>query len=112
MHPRRRSSAKLFAVLGDETRLRLIARLCARGPLSVRELTVGTRITRQAITKHLRFMERSGLAHCHRQGRESLWQIDRRKFQDAQRSLDQISAQWNKALGRLQAMVEDADKAL
>lgn len=106
MHPRPVSSAKLFAVLGDETRLRLIARLCAKGPLSVRELTVGMRITRQAITKHLRLMERSGLAQCQRQGRESVWQIDRRKFQDAQRCLDQISAQWDKALGRLQAMVE------
>jgi DNA-binding transcriptional ArsR family regulator len=111
MRPRRISSAKLFAALGDETRLGLIARLCAKGPLSIRELTVGTRVTRQAITKHLRLMERSGLAQCQRQGRESLWQIDRRRVQDAQRCLDQISVQWDKALMRLQAMLDEGEEA-
>ena len=101
---RRNSSALLFAALGDETRLRLIARLCDRGPLSITELTAGSRVTRQGITKHLRVMERSGLAHCTRRGRESLW--DRQSVEKAQRYLEQISTQWDKALERLQAFVK------
>lgn len=103
---RRSSSARLFAALGDETRLDLIARLCAEGPLSISELTAGSRVTRQAITKHLRLMERSGLARGARRGRESVWQVDRRKVEQARRCLDQISAQWDQALARLQSFVE------
>lgn len=103
---RRNSSAQLFAALGDETRLRLIARLCDRGPLSITELTAGSRVTRQGITKHLRVMERSGLAHCTRRGRESLWEVDRQSVEKAQRYLEQISTQWDKALERLQAFVK------
>ena len=54
MLPKRRSSAHLFAALGDETRLRLISRLSREGPMSITRLTAGSRVTRQAITKHLR----------------------------------------------------------
>ena len=100
------SSAQLFAALGDETRLGLIARLCAKGPLSITELTAGSRVTRQGITKHLRVMERSGLAHCTRRGRETVWEVDQRSVDEAQRYLEQVSTQWDNALARLQAFVE------
>lgn len=106
MARRHASPARLFVALGDETRLRLIARLCAEGPLSIRELTAGCRITRQAVTKHLRLMERSGLARGARRGRESVWQLERRRVEEARQYLDQISAQWDRALAKLQAFVE------
>ena len=53
------SSARLFAALGDETRLRLVARLCdaARCPSPASRRVRGHR---QAITKHLRVMEGAG----------------------------------------------------
>src|SRR5215467_1378155 len=92
---KRASSAQLFAALGDETRLGLIARLCARGPLSITELAAGSPVTRQGITKHLRVMERSGLAHSTRRGRESVWEVDRWRVEEAHRYLEQISTQWD-----------------
>lgn len=100
------SAAPLFAALGDENRLRLVARLCAGGPMSITRLSVGASVTRQGITKHLRVMEKAGLVTCRRQGRESLWQMDERRVEEAQRYLQQISTQWDKALARLQAFVE------
>ena len=103
---KRASSAQLFAALGDETRLGLLARLCAKGPLSITELAAGSPVTRQGITKHLRVMERSGLAHSTRSGRESVWEVDRRRLKEAHRYLEQISTQWDEALARLQAFVE------
>jgi DNA-binding transcriptional ArsR family regulator len=98
--------ALLFAALGDETRLRLVSRLCEGGPMSITRLTEGSKVTRQAITKHLRVMEGSGLVRSTRHGRESLWQLDRRRFEDARRYLDSISRQWEGALLRLRAFVE------
>jgi DNA-binding transcriptional ArsR family regulator len=96
----------VFSALGDENRLRILARLCARGPMSIAGLAEGSKLTRQGITKHLRVMDRAGLVHCRRLGRESEWQVDPRSVQQAQRYLEQISTQWDHALARLKAFVE------
>ena len=102
-----KGSAHLFAALGDETRLRLVSRLCDGGPMSITRLTEGSKVTRQAITKHLRVMEGSGLVRSTRRGRESVWQLDQRRLEDARRHLDAISRQWDNALLRLRKFVED-----
>jgi DNA-binding transcriptional ArsR family regulator len=103
----RESSAHLFAALGDQNRLRIVSRLCDGGPLSISRLTKGSVVTRQAITKHLRVMEGSGLVRCTRRGRESVWQLNHRRLEDARRYLDMISKQWDDALARLRRFVED-----
>ncbi len=98
--------APLFFALGDPTRLRLVARLCDDGPQSISELTEGTKLTRQAITKHLRVMEDAGLVHVTREGRATVWELEPRRIETARRHLDTISAQWDDALERLKAFVE------
>jgi len=100
-------SAPVFAALGDEVRLRLLLRLCDGGPMSISKLTEGSRITRQAITKHLRVMEGARLVHSVRQGRESVWRLDRQRLEEARRQLGVISQQWDEALGRLRKFVEE-----
>jgi DNA-binding transcriptional ArsR family regulator len=103
----RKSSAPLFAALGDETRLWLVSRLCDDGPLSITRLTTGSNVTRQAITKHLRVMEGAGLVRSRRSGRESVWRLEQRRLKGARRYLEMISKQWDDALGRLREFVED-----
>ena len=98
--------APLFAALGDENRLRIVSRLCPRGPMSITGLAAGSKVTRQGITKHLHVMENGGLVQCTRRGRESVWQVDRQNVEQAQRYLQQISTQWDQALARLKAFVE------
>ena len=102
-----KGSSRLFAALGDETRLRLVLRLCDGGPTSITGLTDGFSITRQAITKHLRVMEDAGLVRSTRHGRESVWQVSPQRLGDARRYLELISKQWDDALGRLRKFVED-----
>jgi len=99
-------SAPIFAALGDETRLQLVARLCAGGPLSIARLSAGAAVTRQAITKHLNVLEDAGLVRGIRVGRERLWEIETRQLEEARRFLDRISRQWDDALGRLRLSVE------
>jgi DNA-binding transcriptional ArsR family regulator len=86
--------------------LRLVFRLCDDGPMSITRLTAGSKVTRQAITKHLRVMEQAGLVRGARHGRESVWQLERHRLEDARQYLDQISKQWDAALGRLRDFVE------
>ena len=99
-------AAPLFAALGDETRLALVSRLGASGPLSIARLTDETKVTRQAVTKHLAVLERAGFVRGERHGRERLWVFEAQRLDEARRYLDQISRQWDEALGRLAAFVE------
>lgn len=98
--------APVFAALGDETRLRLLARLGTEGPLSISRLTRGADVTRQAVTKHLHVLAGAGLARGTRQGRERLWELEPQPLDEARRCLDLISEQWDQALARLKAAVE------
>jgi DNA-binding transcriptional ArsR family regulator len=100
-------AAPVFAALGDETRLRLVARLCAGGPLSIARLAEGEPISRQAITKHLHALEEARLVRSSRDGRERLWELRPERLDDARRCLERISARWDAALRRLRALVEE-----
>src|SRR5206468_10965538 len=97
----------LFAALGDATRLRLLGRMSAGGPMSITRLSEGTGVTRQAVTRHLQALGRVGLVRHARRGRERLWDLNRERLERAKRYLDQIAAQWDDAAERLRAFVEE-----
>lgn len=101
--------APVFAALGDATRLRLVARLCAEGPLAIAELTAGVPVTRQAVTKHLHALVDAGLVRSRRppQRRQRVWEVRPQRLQEARGYLDVIAGQWDAALARLAAFVED-----
>lgn len=102
----RLANADLFAALGDKTRLILIAKLSPGQPLSISQLTRGSRLTRQAITKHLRVLEKARVVRNVHAGRESLFEFNAKPVQQARQYLDQVSAEWDQALARLKAFIE------
>mgnify|MGYP001165607920 FL=1 len=102
----REAVAGVFAALGDPTRLKLVAVLCAGGAFSIAQLTAGTDISRQGVTKHLQVLAEAGVVSDTRQGRERLYQLEPARIEDAKRTLDAIGKQWEAALGRLKAFVE------
>jgi DNA-binding transcriptional ArsR family regulator len=99
--------AHTFAALGDETRLSLIARLCRRSPQSISRLAKGTNISRQAVTKHLKILERVGLVRSVRKGRETLFEFDATPIETMTQYLDLVSRQWQKKLTDLQTFLEE-----
>ena len=102
-----RTRASVFAALGDETRLGLLARLVSGEPQSIARLTEGTKLTRQAVTKHLRVLEGAGVVHSVKAGRESRFVLDPKPIASAQAYLEYVSRQWDGALARLKALVEE-----
>jgi len=98
--------ASIFAALGDPTRLKLIAVLCAGGAFSIAQLTANTDISRQGVTKHLQVLADAGMVRDVKQGRERLWQLDPAQIEEAKRTLDIIGKEWEVALGKLKAFVE------
>jgi DNA-binding transcriptional ArsR family regulator len=99
--------APILAALGDETRLRIVRKLCVGGPLSITQLAEGAAISRQGITKHLHALHKAGLARSERHGRERIWKLESKRFDEVRRYLTKISEQWDEALSRLRAAVED-----
>jgi len=102
-----RDAAPLFAALGDPTRLSLVARLSSDGPESIAGLSESAEVSRQAVTKHLHVLEDAGLARCFRRGRERIWELEPDRLDDAHEHLERIGAQWDAALSRLKAFVEE-----
>ena len=98
--------AGVFAALGDPTRLKIVALLCAGGAFSITQLTANTDITRQGVTKHLQVLAQAGVVRDVKQGRERLWQLDPAQIDEARRSLEVIGREWDVALGKLKAFVE------
>jgi DNA-binding transcriptional ArsR family regulator len=99
-------AALLFAALGDETRLALLRQLSEVGPASISELAHNFRVSRQAITKHLQFLEAASIIGGKRAGREHVWTLNPARLAEAQRSLHLIARGWDDALGRLKAHLE------
>ena len=98
--------ARVFAALGDPTRMRLVAVLCAGGALSIAQLTANTEISRQGVTKHLEVLAGAGVVRDVKRGRERLWQLDPVQLEEARRTLETIGRQWEGALAKLKAFVE------
>jgi DNA-binding transcriptional ArsR family regulator len=99
--------ASIFAALGDPTRLRLLSKLSDGHRRSIAALSADTRMTRQAVTKHLRVLESAGLVSSMRIGRESRYACRPEMIAQAKSYLDMVSTQWDDALCRLRTHVED-----
>ena len=98
---RREDAAPVFAALGDGTRLHLVSRLCDDGPLSIAKLSDGAGVTRQAVSKHLQLLADAGVVRGTRKGRERIWELRPKRLEMASRYLEEVSGQWDAAIGRL-----------
>ena len=99
--------ASIFAALGDETRLAMLAKLANGEPQSISRLTEGIDLTRQAVTKHLRVLEDAGMVRSTRVGRKSHFSLRPKPLESVRDYLDTVSRQWDDALARLKAFAED-----
>lgn len=85
----------------------LVTKLIDGKPQSISTLTAGSKITRQAVTKHLSVLENVGLVSKIKDGRESLYELDPKPLLSLQEYLQIISSQWDNALNDLKRFVED-----
>ena|SRR6516225_11604442 len=102
-----KTRASVFAALGDETRLAVLAKLCNGVPQSISRLTAGTNLSRQAVTKHLRVLANAGVVRNMRSGRESLFELEPQPIEEVRDYLDLVSRQWDDALARLKSHLEE-----
>ena len=96
-----------FHAVADPTRREILERLRTSGPLSLSEVASGLPMSRQAVTKHLHVLFNARLVRSFRRGRQHIWELEPDRLADARDYLERIDAQWDAALERLEAFLED-----
>ena len=96
--------ASVFAALGDPVRLELLARIGDGS--SITKLAADLPITRQAVTRHLRVLERAELIEARRSGREIRFVACPTRLTEVKGWLDDVARQWDGTLGRLKLFAE------
>jgi DNA-binding transcriptional ArsR family regulator len=105
-----RTLDRTFAALSDSTRRAILARL-ARGDASVGQLAEPFRVSRPAISKHLRVLERAGLVRRARHGRVSRCELDAAAMREAAEWVERYRKFWEGQLDALARYVERAAPA-
>ena len=96
---------RTFAALSDSTRRAILARL-AEGEATVGELARPFRVSRPAISKHLRVLERAGLVQRERDGRVSRCELDAQPMREAAEWVERYRVFWEGRLDSLSRYLE------
>ena len=100
-----RELTSVFDALADPVRCEMIARL-ARGPMTVGELGRPFSITKPAVTKHVKRLERAGLLRRRREGRVHHCTLEPRALEAAEAWIQRYRRFWEASLDRLARHVE------
>lgn len=102
-----------FAALADPTRRRIVARL-TRGEVRVTDLALPFDMSLNAVSKHVKVLERAGLVRRHRHGREHYLHLRAMPLREIARWTSQYERFWNErldALGDFLAHTDDEEKS-
>ncbi len=100
----------IFGALADEARRAILARL-AEGDASVGELAQPFAISRPAISKHLRVLERASLVSRTREGRFSRCGLDAAPLKDAAEWVERYRKFWEEQLDALSRYLQQKEEA-
>ncbi|MDP4503945.1 ArsR/SmtB family transcription factor [Nonomuraea turcica] len=97
---------ELWSALGDPTRRRMLDLLLDVGGGTATSLSEQLPVTRQAVTKHLRVLERVGLVHAAPPGRGRRYQVDEPRLARAVKQMSSVGAAWDARLQRIKQIAE------
>jgi DNA-binding transcriptional ArsR family regulator len=90
-----------LAALSDPTRRSILSRLAA-GPATVGELAGPFRISQQAVSKHLAYLERARLLEKRREGRSHVCTLRPVPFKEVADWVEHYRIFWEERLARLE----------
>jgi ArsR family transcriptional regulator, cadmium/lead-responsive transcriptional repressor len=98
---------ELWAAVAEPTRRRLLDALLARGEASATSLADEVPVTRQAVAKHLAVLERAGLVHSRKQGREVRYAVRPDRLDEATQRLADVAGEWEQRLRSIKRLAEE-----
>jgi len=99
-----------FAALADPTRRAILARLAQDGEVTVNELADPFPVSVQAISKHLKVLQRAGLITRGRTAQLRPSRIEGAPLRDAANWLEQYREIWEGRLDRLALHLQDIQR--
>jgi ArsR family transcriptional regulator, cadmium/lead-responsive transcriptional repressor len=99
---------ELWSAIADPSRRQVLDLLVSHGEVSASRLAGQVPFSRQAVSKHLVVLERSGLISRRKQGREVLYQVETRRLDQAARAMAELAAQWDRRLAAIKRLAEAA----
>lgn len=95
-----RPAADVFHAVADPTRRRLLDRL-TRGESHVNALAQPFRMSRPAVSQHLRILRDAGLVAVRRRGRERLYRLEARRLREVYDWVTHYERFWKQTLAAL-----------
>ena len=99
---------ELWSAIGDPSRRRVLDLLVSNGEVSASWLAGRVPFSRQAVSKHLVVLERTGLISRRKEGREVLYQVEAGRLDQAARAMAELAAQWDQRLAAIKRLAEAA----
>jgi DNA-binding transcriptional ArsR family regulator len=99
---------ELWSAIGDPSRRQVLDLLVSHGEVSASWLAGRVPFSRQAVSKHLVVLERSGLISRRKEGREVLYQVEADRLDQATRAMTEVAAQWDRRLAAIKRLAEAA----
>jgi ArsR family transcriptional regulator, cadmium/lead-responsive transcriptional repressor len=99
---------ELWSAIGDPSRRQVLDLLVSNGEVSASWLAGRVPFSRQAVSKHLVVLERTGLISRRKQGREVLYQVEADRLDQAAQAMADLAAQWDRRLDTIKRLAEAA----
>jgi DNA-binding transcriptional ArsR family regulator len=103
------SSTDVFNAVSDPTRRAILDRL-RRGPAPVNELASGFRVSRPAISKHLRVLRSARLVREKKDGRQRIYQLEPERIQEVAKWAEEYRRFWHHNITSLKRHLEQSSE--
>ena len=95
--------------LADPKRRAILRRLARRGDARVTELAAPFDVSLNAISKHIKLLERAGLVERRKVGREHFLRFKPRPLRDVQTWIEKQTAFWQSSLEAVDELLQQED---
>ena len=99
----------VFAALADPTRRAIIERL-SRSEARVTEVAEPFRMSLNAVSKHIRVLEASGVIERHRKGRDHILSINTRSLDEVDGWIERMRRYWDERLDAMECLLGELKK--
>ncbi|MFN2604271.1 MAG: ArsR/SmtB family transcription factor [Gemmatimonadaceae bacterium] len=103
--PRPAAASDVFLAVADPTRRAILDRL-RRGDAHVTELTSGFKVSRPAISRHLRVLRNAKLVRERKEGRQRIYMLEADRLEQVARWTEEYRELWHHSLSNLKRRLE------
>lgn len=103
--PRRTAASDVFLAVADPTRRSILDRLRC-GDAHVNELVSGFRVSRPAISRHLRVLRKAQLVRERKEGRQRIYQLEPDRIEQVAQWAEEYRQLWQHSLTNLKRRLE------